>query len=176
MSAPATPEYSLIKKLSEIGSGKPEVAEPSDDERKALARRFDLPAIHSMKANFTLNPASEKFLFEGTIVADVVQSCAISGQEIPVRIEEAFKIAFVSASDISSSEEEVELTADDCDVMEYQGERIDLGEALAQTLYLALDPYPRAPNAEKAARAKGLKSEAEAGPFGALAALKDKLD
>ena len=52
---------------------------------------------------------------------------------------------------------------------------IDLGEAVAETLSLSLDPYPRAPGAEEALKAAGVKSEEEAGPFGALAGLKDKL-
>ena len=60
-------------------------------------------------------------------------------------------------------------------MIEYEAEQIDLGEAIAQTLYLALDPYPRGPDADSIAEKKGLKSEEEAGPFGALAALKDKL-
>ncbi len=44
----------------------------------------------------------------------------------------------------------------------------------AQTLCLALAPFPRGPNADPLAR-ESLKSEEEAGPFGVLAALKDKL-
>ena len=40
---------------------------------------------------------------------------------------------------------------------------------------LALDPYPRAPGAEAVLRAAGVVSEEEAGPFGALAALRGRL-
>ena len=53
---------------------------------------------------------------------------------------------------------------------------IDLGEAAAETLLLALDPYPRAPNADAVLREAGVKPEGEEerepGPFAALAALK----
>ena len=52
---------------------------------------------------------------------------------------------------------------------------IDIGEAAAETLALALDPYPRAPDAGEALKAAGVKGEEEAGPFAALAALKGKL-
>ena len=41
---------------------------------------------------------------------------------------------------------------------------------------LALDPFPRAPGAEEALRAAGVIGEGEAGPFGALAGLKAKLN
>ena len=52
---------------------------------------------------------------------------------------------------------------------------IDLGEAAAQTLALALDPYPRSPGAAAALKEAGVIGEGEAGPFGGLAALKGKL-
>ncbi|HEV2747118.1 MAG TPA: DUF177 domain-containing protein, partial [Allosphingosinicella sp.] len=44
------------------------------------------------------------------------------------------------------------------------------------TLALSLDPFPRSPAAAEALKAAGVKSEEEAGPFGALAALRDKLN
>ena len=40
---------------------------------------------------------------------------------------------------------------------------------------LALDPFPRGPGAEAALKVAGVISEEEAGPFGALAGLKDRL-
>ena len=55
-------------------------------------------------------------------------------------------------------------------------ERAEIGEAVAQTLLLALDPYPRSPAAEAALREAGVKSEeeasVEASPFAALKGLK----
>jgi hypothetical protein len=53
-----------------------------------------------------------------------------------------------------------------------EGERIDIGEAVAQSLALGLDPYPRVANAQARLKALGVLSEGEAGPFAALAALK----
>ena len=52
----------------------------------------------------------------------------------------------------------------------------DLG-AVAETLALSLDPFPRAPDADAVLRAAGVLSEDEAvtGPFAALKGLKDKL-
>ena len=61
------------------------------------------------------------------------------------------------------------------DVVFYDGAAIDLGEAVAETLVLSLDPYPRAPGAGETLKAAGVKSEEEAGPFGALVGLRDKL-
>jgi len=58
----------------------------------------------------------------------------------------------------------------------HDGTTIPLGEALVDTLSLALDPYPRSPNAEAALKDAGVLSEEEASPFAVLAALKSQLD
>jgi uncharacterized metal-binding protein YceD (DUF177 family) len=76
---------------------------------------------------------------------------------------------------LEGGEIEHELGADDPDTMFLEGQNIDLGEAVAQSLGLALDPYPRVVDADERLKAAGVKSEEEAGPFGALAGLKDKL-
>jgi len=57
----------------------------------------------------------------------------------------------------------------------HDGAAIDLGGAIADTLALALDPYPRSAAAETALREAGVLSEEEAGPFAALAQLKKAL-
>ena len=49
---------------------------------------------------------------------------------------------------------------------------IDPGEAVAQSLALAIDPFAEGPGAEEARRRAGILSESAAGPFAALAALK----
>ena len=175
MTVPDKPEFSIVRNLSDIIAGKEEHATADAEQRAALAKRFDLPAIESLEASYVLDQQSGKILLGGTLTADVVQSCAVSGQDVPVTLKEPFNIAFVHSDDIKASDDEVELSEDDCDVMEYSEQQIDLGEAFAQTLFLALDPYPRADNADEFARQKGLQSEEEAGPFGALAGLKDKL-
>jgi hypothetical protein len=63
------------------------------------------------------------------------------------------------------------------DVVFYDQAAIDVGEAVAETLALSLDPWPRSPDAEAILREAGVKREGEEekGPFAALASLKDKL-
>lgn len=171
-----TPEFSHIVRLSEIGS-KPQTGKFAADaeERNALALRFDIPRISSMTATYKLVAGERGIAFTGSLASDLHQSCAITGEAIPVKIRDEFDILFVPKPDPGDLDEEIELTEDECDIVEYEQAQIDLGEAIAQTLYLSLDPYPRGPGADEVARKRGLKSEAEAGPFGALAALKDKL-
>lgn len=168
------PEFSHIVKLSEIGStprtGK---LSASVDERRKLAQRFDLPKITSLDAEYKLLAKDDRIGFTGRIESDLQQLCSVTGESFQVRLREDFDIAFVPELEIAGTDEEIELTEDDCDIIEYENGQLDLGEAIAQTLYLALPPFPRGPNADVVAR-ENLKSEEEAGPFGALAALKNR--
>jgi len=170
-----TPEFSHIVKLSEIGStprsGK---LSASEEERRKLAERFDLPKITTLDTAYTLQADENRIGFTGQIDSDLQQRCSVTGESFQVWLHENFDIAFVPRLEIDGTEEEIELTEEDCDIIEYDNGQLDLGEAIAQTLYLALAPFPRGPNADVVAR-EILKSEEETGPFGALAALKDKL-
>ncbi|QJB70451.1 YceD family protein [Parasphingorhabdus halotolerans] len=177
MSDLAPPELSRIVKLSDLGEA-PVNGEiiANADECTKLANRFDLPKVSSLVAEYELVSDGEKIKAYGLLKVQLTQFCAISGQPFPVNIREEFQIAFVKKqAEALTPEAEIELASEDCDVMEFQNAQIDIGEAVAQSLYLALDPYPRGPDAEKIAKQQGLKSEEEAGPFGALSALKDKL-
>ena len=69
----------------------------------------------------------------------------------------------------------MELAEGELDIVPYEGGAIDLGEAAAQTLVLALDPWPRAPDADVALRAAGVLREGEEGPGNAFAKLKGLL-
>ena len=79
---------------------------------------------------------------------------------------------FVPPPGAITPDEEIELTAEDCDEIEYEGTAFDLGEALAQTLALAIDPFAEGPNADAFRAQHGLDGETPTGPFAALAALK----
>ena len=169
------PEFSHIVKLSEIGSSpRSGKLSANEEERQKLAQRFDLPKITSLDATYILHAGADRIGFSGRIESDLQQRCSVTGESFQVRLREEFEIAFVPQLEIEGTDEEIELTEEDCDIIEYDNAQIDLGEAIAQTLYLALPPFPRGPNADVVAR-EILKTEEEAGPFGALAALKNKL-
>ena len=82
---------------------------------------------------------------------------------------------FMPPPESASHDEEVELGESDCDVVFYDGGTIDLGAAIADTLALSLDPYPRSAGADAALKEAGVISEEEAGPFAALAQLRGRL-
>ena len=170
------PEFSRPVRLDTLGTAPRKLAiaaEPA--EREALARRFRLVAIDRLEAAATLARDGGEVIARGRISAAVVQSCVASGEPVPAEIDESFDLVFRPDAAEVGPEDEVELGAAELDVIFYDGAAVDLGEAVAETLALALDPYPRAPHAGEALKAAGVKSEEEAGPFGALAGLREKL-
>jgi uncharacterized metal-binding protein YceD (DUF177 family) len=141
-------------------------------ECAALAARFGLVAIERFDATIALGKDGPAVRAEGRLRAAVVQSCAVSGEDLPVRIDEPVALHFVPAVTAPTGETEIELAADDPDEIEFDGNRFDLGEALAQGLALAIDPFAVGPGADGARRRAGLLGEAASGPFAVLAKLK----
>lgn len=145
------------------------------DECAALATRFGLRAVEELSANLRLWRDASGIIAEGQVCARVVQACVVTDESVAVAVEEPIAVRFVAAEALASAADEIELTADALDTISYDGATIDLGEAVAETMALALDPFPRSPAAAAALAAAGIVSEDSTGPFGALAALRDKM-
>lgn len=166
------PEFSRTTPLSEIGL-KPVHHNllASDEERAALAQRFGLTAMHSLTAEVALSSDDIGIIATGSLAADVVQVCVVSGAPVTAHIAESFAIRF-SSEPIFEPDTDIELEVEDTDSMFHDGRVIDLGEAVAQTLALAIDPFPRSPEAKEILQEAGLKDDTPSGPFAALAALR----
>ncbi|MBS0255888.1 MAG: DUF177 domain-containing protein [Proteobacteria bacterium] len=141
-------------------------------ECAALAARFDLVAVKALSAEIELVAKGAEIAASGTLRASVIQSCAISGEDLAQEIAEPVTLRFVPEGAGPPPGEDVELSAEDCDEIPYAGTQFDLGEALAQTLGLAIDPFATGPGAERARAAAGLLDPEASGPFAALARLK----
>lgn len=169
-----TPEFSRPERIDTIGDRDRDVAIAANEtERAALAERFGLIAIEGLEARFAIRREAAGIAARGRVTARVVQACSVTGDPIPANVDEPVALLFVTAL---GEGEEVELDVGDLDTVEYDGGAVDLGEAAAETMALALDPFPRSAGAEAALRAAGVISEEEAGPFGALAGLKAQLE
>lgn len=144
--------------------------EATEAERRALAERFGLLSLDELAAELDLSRKGRDVAVEGTVRGRWVQTCAVSGEALPVRREEPMFVRFVPAA-THAPDEEIELDADDCDEIEYTGTHIDLGEAVAQTLGLAIDPYLTGPNADDARKEAGLGTPEDNSPFAALKGL-----
>lgn len=148
---PVRPEFSRPLRADRIGAeGRTEHLLASPAEREALARRFGIESVDRLEAEVTLRrEAGGRISARGRLSANVVQACVISLEPVPQHVEEPVDLRFVPAADAALAEatgEEEAPQAPDVVPMD-PGGTFDLGEALAQQLALALEPYPRAEGA-----------------------------
>ncbi len=173
------PEFSRPVRIDTLG-GQPRTLEvaATAGERAALVGRFGLLGLDRLEAVLAVSRNDEEVRVAGTLRAEVVQACVASAAPVPASLDLPFEILFRPPPAAGRPDEEVELGEDELDVVFYDKAEIDLGEAVAETLSLNLDPYPRAPDADAVLRAAGVQREGEEEketPFAALAGLKDRL-
>lgn len=165
-----TPEWSRRERLDMIGADERMVEIEADErERAAVAERFGLLSIDRLTASFAIRREAAGILARGRVQAAVTQACSATGVPIATTVDEPVALRFVEP--VAAGEEEIELAGDALDTVETEGGAIDLGEAAAETMALALDPFVRAPGAEAELKAAGVLTEEEAKPKGALAGL-----
>jgi uncharacterized metal-binding protein YceD (DUF177 family) len=170
----SVPEFSRLRRLDTLGAGEIAVEVEADAaERAALAARFGLLALDSLAATYRLHCEGADVIATGRLDAAVTQACVATGAPVPATIAEDFAIRFTP--EIADAPDEAELDEGDLDTMFYTGGAVDLGEAAAETLALALDPFPRAEGAAQVLAAAGVKRDDEVQPSGPLAGLRDLL-
>jgi uncharacterized metal-binding protein YceD (DUF177 family) len=174
----AAPEFSR-RFLRERLGGAPRVEQLVADaaERAALSARFGLVALDRLEADVRLEAVPDGIACRGRLKAAVVQACVVSGEPVAALVDVPFDLLFAREEALPA---ELELDAEALDRLPLENGWADIGEAVAQTLALALDPYPRAPDGSLvAARARLMpEEEAEAllastprpSPFGRLKA------
>ena len=144
-----TPEFSRNIRAHEIGvTERVEAVEATPDERAALMRRFDLLSLDTLSARLALRREAGGIRVRGTVTAHGAQPCALSGEPVAFTLDEPVDLRFTETQSVAG--EDVELSDADLDTLPLDGDDLDLGEAAAQSLGLALDPYPRAPGAKAA--------------------------
>lgn len=143
-----------------------------DQERSAIAGRLGLRSLERLEAHVCLARDGSAVRCQGRLRASLEQSCVATGEPVAEHVDEAFEIAFLPEPRAGRPDEEIELAPEDCDIVFHDGAAIDLGAAIADTLALNMDPYPRSAGAEAALQDAGVLTEEQAGPFAALAKLK----
>src|SRR3990170_5512878 len=110
----------------------------AEKECAALAKRFGLPRIHSLGGLLKVEPWRGGGLkITGTVNARIDQISVISLEIFTSDLEFAIERYFLSPRAGNPADEE------DVDVIENGS--VDLGEILAETMALELNPYPRKP-------------------------------
>jgi uncharacterized metal-binding protein YceD (DUF177 family) len=114
-----------------------------------LAVRLGLIELPALAAAVRLRRArgGRYVEIDGSLHATVVQTCVVTLEPVPATLEEPFALLLGpiggGAEDGPSSELIIDLDQPE----PLESDTIDIGELVAQQLSLALDPYPRAPDA-----------------------------
>ena len=175
MSTP--PEFSLIVTLADAAHGRTLSVEADAETRARIAKRLALVTLDRFAVTGEVRAIAGGIGAKGEVQAKVVQACAATDLPVPAAIVEPVDLRFLRDVDAPVGEdEEIEIGSEDLDLLPLEGDRVDLGEAAVQTLSLALDPFPRHPDADRILAEKGVLSEDTAGPFAALAKLRGKPD
>jgi uncharacterized metal-binding protein YceD (DUF177 family) len=141
-------EFSRFVEADSVGSHRMERRiSANPEERAALAKRFGLLGIDRLEAVFSLKRAGGGVIHvSGELQAEVTQSCVVSLAPVPAKVAESFSADFADEDRRKTADLDLDFEADDPPEPIRNG-HIDLGELAAEQLALALDPYPRAPDA-----------------------------
>jgi len=102
-----------------------------------------VPALTGLSCRFRLSPLpGGAVLAEGDLRAQVMRVCVVTLETFEAATEERFRLRFVPEGTGAGDDD-----PESDDEIGFQGTSIDLGEAAAEQLALALDPYPRKPGA-----------------------------
>ena len=131
------------------------------EERAALARRFALVRIDRLEAEVRLERDGEAVNATGAAARRDRAELRGFGRGPPVAIDEPLAFRFVPET-APPADEEIELDADELDEIEsLRGHAFDLGEAVAQSLALAIDPFAVGPEAERVRKRGGAARRGE---------------
>jgi uncharacterized metal-binding protein YceD (DUF177 family) len=122
----------------------------TDVECRRLKERFDLVDLRALKASGAIRRAGDELVFKGRLEAEVVQACVATLKPVPAVVNAPFERRFRRHDKAASTSRrrEVDLLDGEADVEILETDHIDVGDVIAEEFYLALDPYPRAGDAD----------------------------
>lgn len=149
MSVPDHP-VSILVNRDEVPEGGLEVAFVADDAQRAgFARYLGVPRVDSVEARLTASRRSGRtIVVVGRVEARLVQTCVVTLEPIETAVGEDIAVRFVpERAGAPGGGGDEAIAVDDVDIEPFDGDRVDLGALISQTLALAIDPYPRKPGA-----------------------------
>ena len=106
-------------------------------ERLVLAKRLDVPVLHDLRAEMRATPWRGGLKVAGELVADLDRVSVVSLETFRATLRFPVERYFLPAGKVRGGEE--------AEADPIEGGEVDLGEVVAETLALELDPYPRKP-------------------------------
>ena len=137
----------------------------SGDECADLVARFGFLELRSLQVDLRIiEVAKGSWDVRGRLRAEVVQPCGVTGEPVPESVDFELEERYVQAA---GSQEEIVVDLDEAEPLD--GGRIDLGEMVAQSLAIAVAPWPRSEDAPASFQAG---EDDRPHPFAGLASLK----
>jgi len=171
MSAETEAVFSHRLALKPGADARPATTRTADDETcAAVAAALGIESVGSLSVEARLDTVDDVFRCRGTVRAFVTQACVVSGEPVPQAIEAGFE-RYLVVGDAPADTTEVEIDPDERDVDHLAEPVVDIGAIALEELALALDPYPRASDADALlAACNDATDEADARrPFAVLA-------
>jgi uncharacterized metal-binding protein YceD (DUF177 family) len=159
-SASDLPPFSIPVKVATVSHNATELHVQADaDARKALAALWDVPAVEALKADVKVRRwKKDGVRVMGRVTATVVQSCVVTLEPVVSDLDEEFDQTYVPEGSLlaripANDQGEMVIDPEGPDLPEtFSGDTIDVGAIVGEFAALGLDPYPRKPGAEFAAR------------------------
>ncbi len=154
----------------------------SEADKSALVERFGIVALETLEADIEVRSTGKPFTIwvTGKIASKLTQQCIATLGEVPEVVDEEFELMLVSQETADHFDaEELYTDPDAPDYDAFEGDELALGETVAQTLSVFMNPYPRHPDADigsVAGESISVNEELEKrpNPFSTLAKLRDK--
>lgn len=164
--------YSEPLRLHQIGAGVQRRLTPDAEAKKRIARALDLQALDAFEADINLVQTVSGWRLDGRVTADVVQTCGLTLEPLPVHVDRKFSVQMVEATEREAADDEgeIDLELDDDSPDQIEGGSLDLGQYVVEQLALSLDPFPRKPGAVF----EQPKEPGEISPFAVLKSLQSK--
>jgi len=175
------PEFRLRIAAKDVPPTGAQIAFEADAKtRAALARRFGILELQVLRGTARIRPFRKHgLILDCRFEAQLTQSCVVTLDPVPQRIDENFTRRWMPAHLIEpdgiADGREILVEAEGDDAPEpMENGAIDIGEAVAEALALAIEPYPRRPDAayNPSPEASAAAAEERPNPFAVLEKLK----
>lgn len=155
MTSGEKPAFSYPVKVGNISANAVEVRlEAGPEELKALAQVWQVDAVHALTSTLQIGRwKKDGVRVRGRVEARIVQSCVVTLEPVETLIDEPVEAIFIPegsklARAVANDNAEMMLDPDGPDLPEtFSGDTIDVGLVVAEHAALAIDPYPRKPDA-----------------------------
>jgi hypothetical protein len=136
------PEFSRPLDVTRVPpQGSTEKISAEAQECADLARRFGLPALYGLEAELEVSRwRGEGLKIKGRFIADIDEVCVVSLDIFRSQLADDFENYFLPAGNSAGA-----ALIEEGDAEPFENGIIDMGEVVAESVALALDPYPRKP-------------------------------